>query len=211
MFLIRMINMNIIRLCRFLVISTALWISINLEASCLPRYEVEAKVSAFLPSSKIVRRIHSDAMPYYEVEIAKSFRNNWQVWLGSGYLSNNGHSIGYRNKTCFYLIPVTFGLKYFYSACPCTDLYAGAGACWSFLKDKDHSRFVHKNISNDGPGGIFKLGCVYRVKEHIFIDIFAEYLYQRFSFHHHYEDHYTIRHKLNMSGLKIGGGAGFNF
>lgn len=197
--------------CGFFLAFIGFWMSINIEASCLSGVEVEAKISAFVPSSKIIRRIYSDAIPYYELEVAKPFCNDWQVWLGVGYLSNDGHSIGCENKTSFQLVPVTFGLKYLYSINPCMDLYTGAGACWSFFKNKDHSPFVHQNISNNALGGIFKLGFIYRIKEHVFIDIFTEYLYQNFSFKHHYEDHYTIRNNLNMSGFKIGGGLGFNF
>jgi outer membrane protein len=185
--------------------------SINVEASCSSEFEVEAKVSAFFPSSKIIRRIYSDVIPYYELEIAQRFCNDWQVWLGAGYLSKDGHAIGCKNKTSFRLIPVTLGLKYLCSVNHCMDLYTGAGACWSFLKNKDHSPFVHKNISNEALGGIFKLGLIYRVKENIFIDIFTEYLYQHFSFKRHYEDHYTLRHNINMSGFKVGGGLGFIF
>ncbi len=203
--------MKITKYCGFFLAFIGFWMPINIEASCLSGFEVEAKISAFFPSSKIIRRIYSDAIPYYELEIAKPFCNNWEAWLGVGYLSNDGYALGCKNKTSFYLIPVTFGLKYLYSINPCMDLYTGAGACWSFLNNKDHSPFVHKNISDDALGGIFKLGFIYRIKEHVFIDIFTEYLYQHFSFKHHYEDHYTLRHNLNMSGFKIGGGLGFNF
>ena len=196
--------------CGFFLALIAL-MPINIQASCLSGVEVEAKISAFFPSSKIIRRIYSDAIPYYELEIAKPFCNHWQVSLGLGYLSNDGHAIGCKNKTSFHLIPVTLGLKYLYSINSCMDIYTGAGACWSFLKNKDHSPFVHKNISDDALGGIFKLGFIYRIKEHIFIDIFTEYLYQHFSFKHHFKDHYTLRHNLNMSGFKIGGGLGFTF
>lgn len=202
--------MKITKYCAFLLYIT-FWMPITAEASCLSGFEVETKVSAFFPSSKIIRRIYSDVIPYYEFEITKPFCNDWQVWLGAGYFSNEGHAIGCKNKTSFLLIPVTFGLKYIYSISDCMDLYTGAGACWSFLKNKDHSSFVHKNISNNALGCICKLGFIYRVKENIFIDIFTEYLYQHFSFKHHYAEHYTLRHNLNMSGFKIGGGLGFNF
>ena len=203
--------MKTMKFCGFFLILISFWMPMDLEASCLSGFEVETKVSAFFPSSKIIRRIYSDTVPYYELEIAKTFCNDWQVWLGVGFLSNDGRAIGCKNKTSFRLIPITLGLKYLYSVNSCMDLYTGAGACWSFLKNKDHSPFVHKNISDEALGGIFKLGFIYRIKERVFIDIFTEYLYQHFSFKRHYEDHYTIRHNLNMSGLKIGLGLGFNF
>jgi opacity protein-like surface antigen len=189
----------------------ALWMPITTEASCLSGFEVETKVSSFFPSSKIIRGIYSDAIPYYELEVAKPFCNDWQVWVSLGYLSNKGYAMGCNNKTSFRLIPITLGLKYLCSISDSMDLYAGAGACWSFFKNKDHSSFVYKNISNNALGGLFKLGFIYHVKKNIFIDIFTEYLCQHFSFKHHYEHHYTLRHNLNMSGFKIGGGLGFNF
>lgn len=203
--------MKIKKYCVFLLVYMTFWMPITAEIFCLSGFEVETKVSAFFPSSKMIRDIYSDVTPYYEFEIAKPFCNDWQVWLGVGYLSNEGHAIGCKNKTSFRLIPVTFGLKYIYSITDRMNLYTGGGGCWSFLKNKDHSSFVHENISDNALGGIFKIGFIYRVKESIFIDLFTEYLYQHFSFHHHYAKHYTIRHNLNMSGFKVGLGLGFNF
>jgi len=203
--------MKVMKFCGFFLVFITLWIPKQIEASSLSGLEVETKVSAFIPSSSVIRRIYSDVIPYYELEISKPFWNDWQVFLGVGYLSNEGHAIGCDHKTSLRLIPVTLGLKYVSRINSLIDLYAGAGACVSFLKNKDHSPFVHENISDQALGGIFKLGLIYRIKQHIFIDIFTEYLYQHFSFRHHYEDHYTIRHNLNMSGIKIGAGLGYNF
>ncbi len=195
-----------------------LWAPININAFycdadtlCSSEFEVEVKFSAFFPSSKIVRCIYSDVMPYYEIEVSKPFCNDWQMWLGAGYISNHGHAIGCGNKTDFQLIPITGGIKYFYQITPCIDLYAGAGACVSFFNNRDHSPFVHKSVFDGALGGIFESGLTYFIQDRIYLNVFTEYLYQHFSFKHKYEEHYTIRHNLNMSGLKIGGGIGIEF
>jgi opacity protein-like surface antigen len=203
--------MKTIRYYGFFLIFITFWMPINVEASCLSGFEVETKVSVFIPSSKIIRRIYSDAMPCYEFGISKKFCNDWQVCLDAGYVSDRGHAIGCKKKTNFRFIPLTLVLKYYYPLSSCIDCYAGLGPSWSFFKNKDHSHFVHKSISKEALGAIFKLGFIYAVKDYIFLDIFTEYLSQHFSFKRHYADHYTIRHHLNMSGLKIGVGLGFNF
>jgi outer membrane protein W len=195
----------------FFFLLIAFLISTNAEASYFSGMEVEAKISAFFPSSKKVRRLYSKSMPYYELEISKKFCNNWQVGLSGGYVSKRGHAIGCRNRTCFRLIPLSLGLKYLYPFNPCINLYVGAGISWSFFKNKDHSPFVHETNNCDAVGGLFKIGFTYAVKECIFIDIFTEYLHQKFSFSRHYKQHYTVRHHLNMSGFTFGGGLGFNF
>lgn len=172
---------------------------------------IEAKVSAFFPSAHVTRQIFSTVMPYYEFEIAHLFCNNWQLWLNAGYLTDKGHAIGSQNKTTIQLVPLTFGLKYFYPFKSSWDFYAGAGIVCSFLKDKDYSPFVHKNISQKTAGGIAKLGFMYQCNTSFFIDFFTEYIYQKFSFHCIYPEHFTVRNNFNMSGLKIGGGIGFDF
>lgn len=174
-------------------------------------FSIEGKISAFVPSSKISRQLFASVMPYYELEVIKTLCNNWQAWLEVGYLTDTGRAIGCDNKTTFHVVPVALGLQYLYCIRDLWDFYAGAGMCVSFFKNKDYSDFVHQNISKQVVGGVFKIGFIYQSSSCVFIDLFAAYIHQNFSFKRIYPDHYTLRNNFNMSGFKIGAGVGINF
>lgn len=174
-------------------------------------YALEGKISAFFPSSKTTRAIFSNVMPLYEIQIAKTFCCNWQAWLNVGYLHANGHALGCGNKTKIQVIPVTFGLEYLYIFDDAWTMHTGAGVCWSFLKNKDYSPFVRNNNSGQTAGGLFRLGFAYQTAHHTFIDFFAQYLYQKFSFHRTNPLKFTVRNNFNISGLSLGVGFGVNF
>lgn len=184
------------------------------------RFDMEAKVSAFIPTARVTREMFSDVMPYYEFEAAYLFCNRWQLWFNVGYLSDKGRAIETtclgqdaesHNKTTFRVVPLTFGLKHFYPVGYAWNFYAGAGIVWSFLKERDHSPFVHNNISVQTPGGVAKLGLAYQCGESFFIDLFTEYVYQKFSPKRVYPEHFTVRNAFNVSGFKFGYGMGIAF
>jgi len=195
----------------FYLVLVTLAMTVSTNAFSLCAFDPVVKVSAFFPTSKKICRIYSSVMPYYELEINKNFCENWQFWLGGGYVSDRGKALGCKTKTSMWLVPLSTGLKYLYPLNQCLNLYAGAGACYSLFHTKDSSRYVHKNNFQDTLGGIFKLGCFFNLTGQLFGDVSLEYLYQRFSFSHHSSRHYTLRHHVDMSGFKIGGGIGCRY
>jgi hypothetical protein len=203
--------MEKMRFCGLFLILITLWIPRYIEAYCLPEIDVEATVSGFFPCSRKVQRIYSDAIAIYDVEAYASIFNNYHIWLGAGYLSDVGKSIGEKNPTHLHLVPVTLGLRYLHPLNSCTDFFAGAGLSWSFLRIHDHLHYVQKHIKKNALGGIFKLGFNYHLSEYIYIHLSSEYFYQQFSFKHHEHEHYTTRHHLNLSAFKVGMGLGFSF
>lgn len=181
------------------------------EAFCLPDFDVEAKVSAFFPQSKNLRQVSANTIPFYEVEIARPFCNGWKAWAGVGYLSFQGRSACCKTDSDFYLVPVTLGLKYYYPLTCDLKVYAGLGACWSFLNNNDYSNYVHRHITTSSLGGLAEVGFTLCAGKGVFLDFFAQYLLQKFNFNYHYIDQYTERHDVNFSGLKAGLGLGFEF
>lgn len=201
--------MKIIRyVCLCFMIFNAYYVKANINNE--QDYTIEGKISAFIPSSKTSRALFSKVMPFYEIQIAKTFYN-WQAWLNIGYLHENGCALGCNNKTKIQVVPVTFGLTYLYIFDDAWTMHTGAGVCWSFLKNKDYSPFVRNNNSGQTAGGLFRLGFTYQTTDHTFIDLFTQYLYQKFSFHRSNPYKFTVRNNFDMSGFSLGIGFGVNF
>ncbi|HEX2977610.1 MAG TPA: hypothetical protein VHO47_00605 [Candidatus Babeliales bacterium] len=173
-------------------------------------YSVEGKISAFIPSSKTSRALFSTVLPLYEIQIAKIFWH-WQTWLNIGYLHAKGRALGCNSKTKIRVVPVTFGLSYLYIIDDAWTMHTGIGVCWSFLKNKDYSPFVLNNNSGQTAGGLFRLGFTRQLTNHTFVDLFTQYLYQKFSFNRSDPSKYTVRNNFDISGFCLGIGFGGNF
>lgn len=194
----------------------------SLSANCLPDFctnissfctnvSVVGRVAYFYPVSKKVRDIYDNGWADYQVEISKEFYPCIQGWIGVSGFSKQGHSIGFGNRTRLQLIPLSFGLKYVYPLMCNLEGYAGLGACYSFLKIRDHSNYVIQHISKNDWGGIAQLGVNYYVYNCFFVNVFVDYYFQKFNFHHVDYSYYTERHNLNISAWKFGGGVGYRF
>ncbi len=185
-------------------------------------FSVEARVAYFHPSSKKVRRIYSEGWADYQLEFSAPLGCNWRLWSGVSGFSRKGHSIGFYNDTRLQLIPISLGLKYVYPIAHCTSIYVGGAACYSSLRIKDHSDYVHEHTRKRAFGGIAQVGLYYSVTDWLFLDVFADYYFQRFHFKHHsyisydgsgYDSssRFVERNTLNMSGYKVGAGVGVTF
>ncbi|KIC70827.1 hypothetical protein DB44_FM00010, partial [Candidatus Protochlamydia amoebophila] len=82
--------------------------------SCDPSYgsfsflddvTVEARVAYFRPCSKKVRHIYGNGWADYQIELSKSFCDNWRGWVGISGFEKKGHSIGDHDKTKLRTIP----------------------------------------------------------------------------------------------------------
>ncbi|CAF24609.1 outer membrane protein [Candidatus Protochlamydia amoebophila] len=189
--------------------------------SCDPSYgsfsflddvAVEARVAYFRPCSKKVRHIYGNGWADYQIELSKSFCNNWRGWVGISGFEKKGHSIGDHDKTKFRMIPLTLGVKYLFNINPYASLYVGAGASYNWVRVKNHSSFVHETSKKQTWGGIVQLGAYYSLAENVFADVFVDYVFQEFKFHsHNSSDYVSHHHKVNLNGFKVGGGLGYRF
>lgn len=177
----------------------------------LQSWEIEAKAGIFIPSDKKIKRISHSSMPLFEVEGKYCLGGCWNGWAGIGYIFDDGRSLGCHDKTTFNMIPISLGLERRFCISKCIIGSIGVGGVWSFYNNHDHSCFVHKNVSNNGVGAIFKGNLQYRLCDRIYLSIFAEYLLQRFSFRKTYHEHFTYRHDVDLSGTKLGIGILYAF
>lgn len=181
------------------------------ECCCDSGCEVllEARVSYFHPTDSRYRRIYGGA-PFYNVELSVESYCNFYPWLSVGYLYDCGHSIGKRNRTKIDLVPMSLGLKYLF-CCDCFRPYLGAGLGVTYLKTEDHSKFVIKNRSNWGAGGVFKLGLIYDWTSCFFIDLFIDYTYMKIDFGSGHHKKRIYGHDADVSGFFFGAGLGYSF
>ena len=200
----------------FLFIS---FLPLNAWECCEPLdIAIEARVAYYHPSSNRVRRIYNNGWADYQLEISKGIFRDWRIWTGVSGFSEKGRSIGFKDHTRLQLIPVYLGIKYFFPLCNGFKIYAGGAACYSFLRIKDDSDYVHRHTHKNDWGGLIQSGVTYNFWNCAYISAFADYFFQEFKFHDSYRSSYSCYHsgyiernKLDMSGYKIGVGIGMTF
>lgn len=187
----------------------------TLSANCISDFctdiSINGRVAYFRPVSKKIRRIYDNGWADYQIELSKEFYPNIQAWIGVSGFSKKGDSIGFHNSTRLQLIPLSFGLKYVYPFTCNLEGYLGLGACYSFLRIRDHSNYVIQHISKNDWGGVGQIGLYYHLQNGFFLNAFVDYYYQKFDFHHVDYSYYTVRHDLNISAWLFGGGIGYRF
>lgn len=156
----------------------------------------EVRVAYYHPSSSKVRRIYGDGWADYQFELSKGIGCGLRAWVGVSGFSRNGDSIGFHNRTNLQLIPVNFGLKYYYPLACNLNVFIGGAACYSFLRIHDHSDFVHKHTHKNDWGGLIQSGLSYQFCDWGIVTAFADYYFQRFHFHDSH-GHSGSRHSGN--------------
>jgi hypothetical protein len=181
-------------------------------------FEWAVRAAAFLPISDRVTDIYPDAWGDYQIELSQNFCQDWSIWFNAQYTYAHGRSKdcddcigGIRTK--IELAPISLGARYNFYFGSCTDIYVGAGITCSFLRIHDHWPFVDQYIKKTNVGGLFKLGAKHYFTRFFFLEVFADYLLQRF----HFSDNkctacgFVERHDLILDGVTLGGGFGFHF
>lgn len=173
-------------------------------------WQLEGRVGAFFPESGRIREIFH-TMPCVEIEGSYRFSPSWDAWAGVGCIFKNDKALGCGNSTHVQVIPFSLGIRPYLSLTPNMEFFVGAGGIWSIYHNTDKSDHVHKNITTNSFGGIFKSGFQFQVNDRITASLSAEYMLLRFFFHKTYENHFTYRNDVNMNGLQLFLGIGYQF
>lgn len=187
------------------------------DEPCCPEWSAEFRIGAFIPTNNKIRKAYSSAWADYQIQIGKRFCNDWQIFAEFSGSEKNGHwckefaGTVTRYKSKLHMYPISLGLKYFYNICENFDVYVGAGAVYTFFRLKQSSPYQYHRISKGQYGGVIKTGAVYTFCNSWFIDIFADYIFQRLRYTPITEDPFSSRRTLKFNGFKIGGGIGYNF
>ncbi len=161
----------------------------------------DAKISAFFPTGHTFRQIYGTCLIDYEFEIGKIFLKNYEIWTNVDWTSATGHTHAFHNRTRFENFNVSLGGKYIVPIHKQVKFYVGLGINGAFVQVHNHSPYVKKDVHKNGVGGVAKLGFYFEPVDHLFLEIFTDYLYQSIRF----------EQTVQIGGFKTGGGIGFCF
>ena len=173
-----------------------------------PSMAVEAKAAYFHPTDSKFRKIYSSRGIYGAEYQFQAWRSLYG-WASADYYSSWGRSIGLRDRTHIYFVPLALGLKYLHSFNR-VDLYVGVGALGTYLHIRDHSPYAIPTSCKWGFGGIAKVGCTVNLPKSFFLDFFSDYSYTKVDFHNTH-GHKIQRHRVDLSGCAVGGAIGYRF
>jgi outer membrane protein W len=170
---------------------------------------IEGKAAYFLPENKKFRKIYPD-LGLYGAEVSVALYPQLYGWVAIDTLSKTGTSLGCKQKTNLWMMPVDAGLKYFF-ACQSlpVNFYVGAGLSATYVNIHDHSPYVIAKTSRWGVGGIGKLGSIVYVDD-FFLDLFVNYSYVPIDFPR-YNQRNVSRNSMNFGGWAFGIGLGYKF
>lgn len=180
---------------------------------------VEFRAAYFRPTDEMVREIYADSWVDYQFEVSRLlFDTNVAVWSSVNWYRTSGHSICCgdivvsRDKTSLRVVPISFGLQYYVPIPQIQNarFYFGAGATVAFVRISDDSEFVKQRLSKNGAfGGVLKSGIKYFFQNNLFLDFFADYVFQPVHFSNGNDDVENL--DACLDGVKLGVGLGLNF
>lgn len=187
---------------------------------------LEVRAAYYTPTAKDIRHTYSHDWIDYQVIGTTRISKCWEAWGEVDWTIKKGHSnkgyFGFKDSTRAWILPISAGLRFIYPLSCRIQAYAGAGITYSFLKidnrceDYYYSFFssspYKKHIRKSTLGGVAKVGLIIDTYSNTFIDIFADYTYQRFHLGNHdiFQEEVFGKH-FNASGFKFGAGFGVRF
>ena len=162
---------------------------------------LKIRAAAFIPTSKLFREIYQTVGPCIELEYAYRFRDYLEGWGNFDWFFKHGRSVGLNNPTKVKVANFSFGLKFPYNIKQCHEVYIGTGPSISGIWLTNKSCCGCEKVSKPAGGIIVKSGYYYNFSKHLFLDFFADYLYQPIHF----------QHRVDIGGLKMGIGFGGKF
>jgi outer membrane protein len=175
-----------------------------LSSSAHTNVEWEAKIrgAAFIPRSSLVREIYGTAIGSFDGEFAGQFHTYLQAWININFALAHGYSLGFCNTTKLWIVNSSLGLKTPFDINDWFRVYLGLGPTFGAIRIKDESQFSGCTSSTKSSiGFVAKSGMDFYFCERWFVDIFADYVYQKADF----------EKDVNASGLRVGAGLGIMF
>lgn len=198
-------------------------------------WTLEVRLAYYQPTYKQLTKVYSNQLIDYQVAVSKRVHNYFEIWgeLDWTIKSSNVHRddnfefYGFKNRSRLSILPLSLGVKFIYPLFRCVDVYLGAGGTYSILRVRNKididSSFYERGYYASAPfkkeiykyafGGLFKAGIQIAMSSSTFLDIFADYISQRFSFSSHDDEsgRSLFKRHLDCSGFKFGVGLGVYF
>lgn len=183
------------------------WIHMSIALILLPISALDnpnsfkVRSGIFVPRSHLFREIYKTVSPCVELEYARKCKEHLEVWGNFDWLWRHGKSVGLCNPTKIKIANMSLGLKFPFQFKKHNELYFGVGPSISGVLLTNKSCCACEKISKPAGGIIVKSGYYYNFPKYLFLDIFADYLYQPVRF----------QHRTDIGGLKMGIGLGSRF
>ena len=176
------------------------------------RFEVKARGSAFIALSHMFRDVYGTAAGNVDVEFAAKLHKYLQVWTNIDYTQTWGDALGFCDITSpnfcatthIRIINGSAGLKAPFDINDWFRVYLGVGPTFGGIRIKGATIFTGCYSCSDcasSIGFVAKSGVDFFFCKRWFVDIFADYVYQKADF----------QKDLNASGLRVGAGLGVAF
>lgn len=175
---------------------------------------VEFRVSYFLPSSSVLRRVCDQGgvdyqltgtVPVYQGSLfwARCFNFWWAV----DYFHTSGRV--HHVKTDVTLVPLTAGMKYIYARGSFRP-YVGAGMKYYFVNVHNHGSHLIKKVYKNGMGGVMEGGALWLVNKHLSFNLFTSYSFRNFGAPSTSQPNVEPE-GMQVGGWNFGGGIGYQF
>jgi hypothetical protein len=161
---------------------------------------LEFRTAAFVPASHLFRQIYGRARVDYQLQAAFDIRKYLEIWSNLDWFSKSGRSVGCRYRTTVKIGNFSFGANFIYPFNRFA-FYVGVGPTFGGIWLKNKPPHDHTSTSKAVFGGVAKAGIYCTVVDLVYLDLFADYLYQPVHFERH----------INVGGFKPGIGIGVEF
>lgn len=162
---------------------------------------IQIRADAFFPSSHRFREIYGSVGPSYEVQASRKINSFIDGWVNFDWFYKSGHGKGCHTKTHINVANGSFGINFVYQFSKPVGIYLGLGPTFGGVWLKNESHCGHERVSKFAFGGVVKSGFTFSLSKHFFLDLFADYFYERVHFEHH----------VNIGGFRTGLGLGYKF
>lgn len=180
-------------------------------------FDIQARVAYFVPQDNRVRHIYGkNGFAEYELEASMPMMCccecacNWDYWTNLSFYEKKGHTNCFHDRTKITNWTWNFGVKYYFDIWECVRPYLGVGVGAAHVRFHDESPFVRNHVKRWGAAFLGKAGLKYDLTCNLFLDIFADYAYNWFNFHHNHRSGVEKRN-VNTGGWKLGLGVGYQF
>jgi len=181
---------------------------------CFSQPLCEIKTGYFFFTNSKLRKVYDRGG--LDIQLCASYplwnlTNKWTLnaYGAVEYFHRSGKSIGGRQKTALWSVPVNIGLKPVYAINDTMHYYFAVGPRYFYLHQHNHSSDVYKNRSRNGLGFFVNTGLNYALCDRFVIDIFGEYSYAKVHFHGRNSRVYT--RNIQIGGFTFGAGIGYEF
>lgn len=121
-----------------------------------------------------------------------------------------GKSLHGHQKSTLWGLPLSIGIQPSFTFGCYHKLYFTIGPRYYLIEVHNHSHNVTKNMHSHGIGGFVNVGARYALKDCVTFDLFCEYS-RSSKLHFHDSKRRTFSQSVQVGGVAIGGGVGYNF